>query len=350
MNQVLGAEEKFSIIVPTRDVSRHLEPLYRSVLSSGLAPRVTEVIFVLDGCVDSTAEVLRDLSERVKKEVGSPPVKMIEFPENLGRFMARYQGAEAASAQKVLFMDSRVILPIKFSEIFFEAASIYPALTGHLDIDTSRDVFSLYWDRSHRVLFRRHFKDTKGFLTLTPENFDRYLKGTTFLFCSRDVFVQSCRKFEGLPLYSDDTFLMKEMVAFEPITIHPRIRFHWVPRDNWKRFLKALWDRGPGFAEYHVFEKRGILFAALMLGLMGIFLEFVLLFVSPALALQIAAFAIALVLLSAWAFARSLMEWIRIAPLHLGVIVAYGFGALRGVWVIYRRKKLGPGVEKAAKT
>lgn len=351
MNQVLKSDEKFSIVVPTRDVGEHLEPLYRSIISSGMAPRVAEVIFVLDGCVDSTASILQELTARTKDEVGAPLIRIIEFPENQGRFMARFRGAEAATAEKILFIDSRVVLPEKFSEIFFEAVSLYPALTGHLDIDTSRDVYSLYWERSHRILFWRHFRDTKNTVTLTAENFDRYLKGTTFLFASKDVIVRSCKKFEDLPLYSDDTFLMKEMVALEPITINPKIRFNWAPRDNWKNFLKALWARGPGFAEYHVFEKRGLLFAALMLGVVGILLEAILLFTAPLLFLKIAALAIGLILLSAWAFARSPMEWVRIAPLHLGVVAAYGLGGLRGIWVIYRRRKLGPGVaEKAAKT
>lgn len=329
-----------TIVVPTKNASAHLEPLVASVVTSGLAPHVREVIFVNDGATDDTAQVLEDLRRRGERgDGGFPKVRVITFSENLGRFIARFRGAEAAQTQKILFLDSRLQLPAGFGPTLEKLAALYPSLSGNLDIDVSKSVFALYWDRSHRRLFSRHYRDTLKPLTLTPENYDLYLKGTTIFYCSRDLWVEACRKFEKTPLYSDDTYLMKEMVQTEPITIHPEIRIWWEPRDNWKKFLKALWDRGPGFAEYHVFERRGLLFWVVMSGLLALLAWLGLLIWKPLWGAIVFGVGMGLILLSAAAFARSPLEWIKIAPLHLGVICAYGFGALRGIWVIWKKKR-----------
>lgn len=323
-----------TIVVPTWSASAHLAGLYASIHDCGLAEITREVVFVNDGSPDETVAVLEGLRAQGRQI----PIRIITFDSNRGRFLARFEGAKTAQTDKLLFLDSRIVMPAGFGALLAGLADQFPSLSGHMDIDTSRDVFSLYWDRSHRVLFRRHYRDSKVPLTLVPENFDRYLKGTTIFYCSTSVFVETCRLYENTPLYSDDTFLMKEMVKTEPITVHPQIRIGWVPRDNAKSFLKALWDRGPGFAEYHMFERRGVLFWAMVLGILVCLGWVALAIMHPMLALWVLLGGLALLALSCIPFARSPMEFLRMAPLHAGVILAYGFGAVRGIFVIFGKR------------
>jgi hypothetical protein len=92
-------------------------------------------------------------------------------------------------------------------------------------------------------------------------------------------------------------------------------------------------------AQYHFFHHRGTLFYATLLavlyGLAAIaFLPFHPLYTFTMLASALAAMALSTALI-----ARSFTEFLRLAPLHTGVLIFYGFGALRGAWVVW--KKLG---------
>jgi len=201
----------------------------------------------------------------------------------------------------------------------------------HVDLNTRRNTFCLYWDRSHRRIFRRHFRDSEKPLVINSENFDSYLKGTTVYLCSRQTFLDACKKFLDAPLLNDDTPLMKEIVRTEPILLHPLLRIHWVPRESAKAFLGRLFSRGPSFVEYHVLTHRGLFFWIVILGLFWLLAEIVLLathFVYGATALGIS---LALIAASTVFFAKGPKEFLRLAPLHLAVVFAFGFGILYGL-------------------
>jgi len=202
---------------------------------------------------------------------------------------------------------------------------------GHVDIDVARNVFCLYWDRSHRFIFRRHYADTRGTLTLTTENFDRYLKGTGVLLCGRDLFVATSSRYGDL--FSDDTLLMKDMVATTPITIVPDVRVQWVPRETAGAFLARIWERGPGFVEYHVLQHRGRFFwmvvagGVVFVGLAGVS------FAVPPAGLAIAGGTLLVTAASAALFAKSASEAVRMAPLHVAVVATFGGSVVRGLAV-----------------
>jgi hypothetical protein len=267
--------------------------------------------------------------------------------KNVGRFRARIEGARRATSERVLFLDSRLTLPSGFGEAIRAAADEHTAVMANVDIDVDRNIFCLYWERSHRRIFRRHFEATKTTLTLTPENYDRYLKGTTAILVPRDVFLESCAGFHDL--LNDDTFLLGEVVARTPITIDPRVRVQWVPREDWKGFLARLWERGPSFVEYHVFEHRGAFFWAVVAG--GVlFVGFVgLTMVAPPIGLVAAAGALALTAASTALFARTPLELVKLAPLHVAVVGTFGAGILRGLAVNAKRALRGRSARRSAR-
>lgn len=323
----MGAALDISVVIPTFDMADHLPALWESLGSSGVLDLAVEVLVVDDGSTDHTRAVLEELQKGPRGEL----LRVLPLPQNVGRFLARLEGARAARGERILFLDTRLVLPAGFGPSLAAAAAAHRSVMGHVDIDITRNVFCLYWERSHRFIFRRHYEDSRALLTLTPENYDRYLKGTTVFLCERDLFTKACAKYGDL--FSDDTLLMKDMVATTPITLHPDVRIQWVPRENARDFIARIWDRGPGFVEYHLLEHRGRFFwmvlagGVVFVGLVGLSVA-----VPPA-AVAICGGVLAATAASTALFAHSVGETIRMAPLHVAVVAAFGGSVLRGLAV-----------------
>lgn len=331
-----------SLVVPTYEMSGYLPELWASFESAGLFDVLEEVIVVDDGSKDATREVLARLAGGAHGE----KLVRVHLERNVGRFRARIEGAKRAKGSHVLFLDSRLTLPQGFGRALAVAAEKHASVMGVVDIDVTRNVFCLYWDRSHRRIFRRTYEATKRELVLTPDNYDDHVKGTTVFLCERDTFLETSSAFEDL--LNDDTFLLKEMVKKTPITIDPTVRVQWVPRETFREFLERLWERGPSFVEYHVFEHQGAFFWAVVAG--GV------VFVGLSCLTLAAPFvggiawtgALAATALSTALFARSPVELVKLAPLHVAVVGTFGAGVLRGLWVNARRAAFGRGPRAAA--
>lgn len=326
-----------SLVIPTYEMSAHLAELWASLEGAGLFDLVTEIVIVDDGSRDATREVLARLKAGPRGDLLRP----VHLDENVGRFRARVEGASRAKGTHILFLDTRLTLPAGFADALRAAAEKYPSVMGAVDIDVTRSIFCLYWERSHQRIFRKHYEATKKPLTLTPENYDEYLKGTGVLLCERELFLATSARFDEL--LSDDTFLLKEMVKKTPITIDPSVRVQWVPRENWKDFLARLWERGPSFVEYHVFEHHGAFFWAVVAGGVALVGFAGLTLANPLLGAGAAFGAIGATALSTALFAQSLGEVIRLAPLHVAVVGTFGAGVLRGLVVNARRTLAGRG-------
>jgi glycosyltransferase involved in cell wall biosynthesis len=329
----------FSVVIPTCNMEAYLPTLVQSLADSGLLKVAAEIIIVDDGSTDGTAARLAELknglpaSEREK-------FRPLILPKNMGRFFARLEGARAANADNILFLDTRVTPARDFAEALDRVSKEHPSVVGSVDIDTTRSVFCLYWDRSHKAIFRKHFKDAVRPIVLTEHNYDDYLKGTGVFLCPRKLFIDACVEFEHQDLLSDDTFLMKRIVEQIPITIHPEVRVGWVPRETYREFVWRIWDRGPQFVEYHVFEKRGLFFFATIAGLAAAAGTCVLLIVAPPVGLGVLAAGTLAVAASTALMAKSPGEFLRLAPLHVGVAAAFGAGAVRGI-IVNTGRKLG---------
>jgi glycosyltransferase involved in cell wall biosynthesis len=298
--------------------------------SGDLSPIIREILFVDDGSTDATPEVLRKFLKS-SDGFGATEIRVVTLPQNQGRYRARLAGARAATGSQLLFLDTRLQVGEKFFSNLAQIASQYSCAQGVVDIDTQRSVYALYWDRSHRFLFRKHYRDTQTPLTLTQENFDQYLKGTGVFWVNRDVFIRTCESFGSENLLSDDTYLMKEILKSTPITIHPDLRILWYPRETAFDFLARLISRGPGTVEYHVYQHRGWIFKWILAGILGLIAWLIAVFWFPQWAGGALLAVLAIVPLSAGLFARSFGEWIKIAPLHLAAFLAFGSGILYGL-------------------
>ncbi|MCL2724664.1 MAG: glycosyltransferase [Polyangiaceae bacterium] len=316
-----------SVVIPTFNMSAFLLDLWASLHKSGVLDIAREIVVVNDGSTDRTREVLNELAGGPRGEF----LRLVHMPKNVGRFRARLEGAKVAQSERILFLDTRLVLPDNFGERLAAVAKAHRSVMGHVDIDITRNVFCLYWDRSHRFIFRRHFQDSRRVLTLTKDNYDLYLKGTGVLLCERELFLKTSAKYGDL--FSDDTLLMKDMVATTPIVLCPDVRIQWVPRENARDFIARIWDRGPGFVEYHVLEHRGrffwIVFAGglVFVSLVGFSLAV------PPVAPLLAGGALVVTAASTALFAKSVREAVRMAPLHVAVVATFGASILRGLAV-----------------
>ncbi len=322
----------FSVVVPTYNMADHIEPLWQSMVSSGLAEHAAEILIVNDGSNDGTRECLDRL--RNASQLASAKLRAVHLEQNVGRFFARLEGSRRAVGDDVLFLDSRLTLPDNFAAKLAQARQEYPCIVGSIDLDTSRNRFCLYWDRSHRFVFRRHFSWAHAPIVLTPANFDEFLSGTTVFMCPTDIFVAACAHFEHAGLLSDDTFLMKRIVAVVPIAVHPDVRVGWVPRETFAKFVWRIWDRGPGFVEYRVIAQRGGMYFWIVLGGLLLCLSVGCLVATlPIVGVPVMLVGLSLIPLSTALLAKNPREFVQLAPLHTAVVAAFAAGIVRGLIV-----------------
>jgi glycosyltransferase involved in cell wall biosynthesis len=320
-----------SVVVPTFNMGVQLRKLLNHFVGIKLVENVFEIIFVDDGSTDETPKILKEFCQMHSNS----RVECLE--QNMGRFEARKRGALAARCSKILFLDTRLEIMSGFIETLARLVREKDAAMGIVEIDTTRNLFCLYWDRSHKFIFRRHFRDTSKPFNLTEENFDRYLKGTGVFLVNKKIFLDCCNMFSDIAL-SDDTYLMKKVVGFTPIHIDPGLKILWYPRENVRDFLYRLYDRGPGFVEYHIFERKGLFFWVVLSSLV-----FISTFLIYALIYPHIFFVSTLVICGLWLFllllfVKSFKEFFLLAPLHIGVFFAFGFGVLYGLKVNIVRK------------
>lgn len=319
------ARPTIALIVPTYNMAEHLEPLWASFKAAGLLETLTEIIFVDDGSTDATPNQLQQIASEHDRVV------VVTLPENRGRFCARQQGAIQATSERLLFIDSRVTVTSGFADALQHVAQTTSNVVGCIDIDTTLNIYCLYWQRTHEFIFWRHYRDTQVPLQLTPANYDQYLKGTGLFLCSRRLFLDACGMFGDAPPLSDDTALMRLMVEHEPLMVHPALRGNWVPRGTLLAFLGRLWERGPQFAEYHLWQRRGFFFWTTMLGLLIVFGILWLSLRDPQYGLMVWACILVLVTLSTMLLSKSFKEFFLLAPLHVTVVFACGLSVARGI-------------------
>ena len=321
----------FAVVIPTYNMSSFLDDLWASLVASGVVDFATEILVVDDASSDDTVAHLESI--RAKDVLAAQKLRVLALKTNAGRFGARFAGAKEAQGDDILFLDTRLTLGPEFGANLEKARSEHRSIVGSVDIDTTRNVFCLYWDRSHKFMFRKHYAHAHAPIVLTPSNYDEFLKWTTVCYVPRDVVLASFEVCKDRGLLNDDTFLMKHIVETCPITVHPEVRIKWVPRENFREFVYRMWDRGPSFVEYHVFEHRGFLFKVTMASLAGAAATGLLLVFVPPVGWVVVGGATAALILSTFALTRSPSEAIRMVPVHVATVGAFGAGIVRGLGV-----------------
>ena len=317
-----------SLILPTQNMSESLGPLLKDLGASGLAEAFLEIIVVNDGSTDSTKNLLQIFSTEL---IYKNKLKVIHNKKSQGRFEARRQGAVSAKGELVFFLDSRIYLIPGTTEKIISSLQKHSFLMGMTIIDISKSVFNLYWERTHAWIYRKHYQDVKKGFYLSSENYEQYSKGTGLLVALKDDFLKACDKLGSVKIMADDTLLIQEIVQKHPIYVTSEFQFGWEPRQNLSEFLVRLFDRGPGFVQYHFFKQRTRFFYASLLAFtFGIFVLWGSWVQSssllPGLLSLIAIAGFSLILVT-----RNIFEFLKMFFLHILVLISFSAGILYGI-------------------
>jgi glycosyltransferase involved in cell wall biosynthesis len=313
----------FSLIIPSYKDTEYLKSALESIAQASTLSLVQEILVIDDGSGEA------DKYYKIAADFPYLPIRIISTSHQ-GRFLARYEGVRASKADWLIFMDTRVrIDPATFSRLQ-ALLQQYPIIMANVKIAAENNSYSLYWERAHRWFFRSHFESVSSIATITPDNFDKFLKGTTFFAAPKKSVLDAYQRILPKVLQNDDTPLFLEMCKVTPITVHPDIYIHWQPRENLQAFLGRLWQRGPSFVEYY-FRNSHFLNKLLWLN----FVLYSLLLVSfawPRVLGSILALAVLALATQAVIMSKSIGEWMQILPLHGLSIFTFSTSVYLATW------------------
>jgi hypothetical protein len=174
--------------------------------------------------------------------------------ENKGRFLARWEGIQAAHFDIVLLLDSRLLTHEHALEYLQRAVWSEPDATvwnGHVVTDPSAPLVGHFWSVLTYLFWGDYLAHPRQML-ITPENFDRVPKGTGFLVVPKVMFERAC--LDAWPnanahLTSDDTKLLRFIAAETPIRLDPGFSATYRPRTSIRQFLSHTWGRGTFFVD-----------------------------------------------------------------------------------------------------
>ena len=237
-----------SVVLPVYNepqlVQHAITAISSAVLSSPFAER-TELIIVDDGSAAATRDVLE------AAEVPFP--KRVLRQENLGRFLARRAGIEAATGEYIMLTDARVqIAPDALSFVAEQLPAGRIIWNAHVDIELAGNPFARFWNVLTEVGFREYFSNPRT-TSFGVEEFDRFPKGTTLFLAPRALLLEAIDNFtsfyEDARHSSDDTTLIRWMAGRERIWISPGFRCRYQPRDAFRPFLRHAYHRGTVFPD-----------------------------------------------------------------------------------------------------
>lgn len=302
-------------------MANDLAVLINSIKDVKLATVLNEIIFVNDGSTDST----QDEIEKLCRDFSN--IRLINLYPRMGRYDARLIGAKAALGKTLLYLDTRTIVPKDFCNHLEFLISNYRVVQGVVEIQYEESIYSLYWDRSHRFLFKKNFEESLVGFYLTNENFENYVCGTTIFMCEKEIFLKACSCFQVSP-QNDDRHLIREICNISKIFVTDKLLVYWKPRQSLGEFLYRLWEKRGGFVEYHFIGTKTPLTVGVWVGILSLLINVAILIFLPQDFGALALLELILIALSVLVFAKSAKEFFLLAPLHVLVVLSFGAGVV----------------------
>jgi glycosyltransferase involved in cell wall biosynthesis len=238
-----------SVVIPAFDsaswIPSTLDALAVAVERSGLT---SEVIVVDDGSTDGTAAAAESMRSRLGNRL------TVITQANSGRFAARWAGAEAASGELLLLIDSRVLLHPDALGHVARALEEQPELrtwNAHIVTDPSVPLVGRFWEVPTHIFWRSYLARPHRTL-IDVQNFDVVPKGTTCFLVPTEEFRAACLAIwpsGDTRLVSDDTKLLRHLVERGPFVLDPGFSATYRPRTNVRGFLRHARDRGTLFVD-----------------------------------------------------------------------------------------------------
>jgi hypothetical protein len=236
-----------SVVIPAYNSAEWLPSTLNSLaIALGRTDWRPEVVVVDDGSTDATQRVLRDISPTLPF-----PLRVVH-QENAGRFLARWAGATAGRAEKMLLLDSRVLLdPDSLAYVEQVDAALNDAWNGYAVTDPAAKLLGHFWEVPVHVVWR-HFLARPRPVILTSGNFEKVPKGTTFFLVDRRLFMTMCREHwpaDNARYTNDDTKILRRLVEMTKVRLEPGFRGLYRPRTTLLSFVRHSVDRGTTFVD-----------------------------------------------------------------------------------------------------
>lgn len=207
-----------------------------------------EVIIVDDGSDDGSADVLAGAAESFPGDLS------VLTQSNSGRFLARWAGIERARAERVLLLDSRVILKADAVAYVLAASAADPTIAGwnaHVHTDEGSALVGRFWEVPTFIFWGGYLRRPRPY-DLTPATFDSAPKGTGAFLARKQVLMDAFRQAwpEGdAKLISDDTKILRWVAENGGIRLDPGFAAVYRPRTTVEGFIHHSRDRGTLFVD-----------------------------------------------------------------------------------------------------
>lgn len=313
-----------SVVVPVLNGEQELPACLEALTQQTWPKDRTEIIVVDDGSSDGTRREADAFANR--------GVRCIALPATEGRIEARKRGAEAASFDRLVFIDCRVIADLDLLESFAKFTQ-HPVIgrIRHLDGPTLLDRFfyrfkARYYHPYLEEAFAPH-------LFIEPSSLrQRVPVGMGIFSCNRNDFFRAMPEDRGRYAH-DDTALFERMLSFTPIEKRCEPAATYVQRQSWGATTRHLFDRGRRFGNYHLIRNPWIRIAyALLLILISSFV--LLAYAVPDAAAMILLVAVIGLVVTVRVLDRDLArnEVFRFAACAVGVGLPFLAGICRSRW------------------
>ena len=177
--------KQISIIIPAYNEEQSIGKLLESISQLRYPVDSYEVLVVNDGSTDGTAEVI----------AGWPGVRLINLPENVGRYECRKRGAAASIYPYLLFIDAHALVDREILAVLDGMDA--KVINGRLVDVKDPGAFEIFYRSIRRLVFPQFYKQNDRPFILTEKNFDTMPKGMGVLFVEKEVLFTAYRDLGG---------------------------------------------------------------------------------------------------------------------------------------------------------
>ena len=325
-----------TVVIPAYNSRAHIGGTIAALVeAASRSPFQTDVVLVDDGSTDGTADAaVAACTDRL-------PLNVIS-QANQGRFEARRAGLDAATADWVLLLDSRVTLePGSLAFVAERLQHDERIWNGHVHVRTEGNPFGAFWNVLVRVAWKDYLGDPRA-TSFGLEDFDRFPKGTSCFLAPKSVLIEAVDSFRSyyadLRVVSDDTAVIRHIAEHDRIHLSPEFACDYEARTTLNAFFKQGVYRGTTFVDGHLRpESRFFVGAAAFFPLSVLFLLAVRRrpIAVPLAAAAAGAAAVGTVAVASGCSTRDSRWAALIAPVYA---VAHGLGMWRGLGLLLRTR------------
>ena len=219
----------FSIIIPLYNRPAEIRELLDSLVQQ--AYKHFEVVVVEDGSTEKSEDIVASFRDRLE-------VKYF-FKENSGPGLSRNYGAERASGDYFIFLDSDCIVPAEYLQEIENELSTSPvdAFGGP---DRAHESFT---DQQKAINYSMTSILTTGGIRGKKKSMEKFHPRSFNMGFSRRVF-ETTKGFSGMRFGEDIDMSIRIMEAGFQTRLFPAAYVYHKRRTSWKKFFKQIYNSG----------------------------------------------------------------------------------------------------------